>query len=46
MTQLEFVTLCNEYLISPYIALENENIVNALYDKNDQKVKELLETEF
>ena len=46
MTQLEFETLCNEYLISPDIALENENIVNALYDRDDQKVRELLENEF
>jgi hypothetical protein len=46
MTQLEFETLCNEYLISSDIALENENIVNALYDRDDQKVRELLENEF
>jgi len=46
MTQLEFETLCNEYLISSDIALENENIVNALYDRDDEKVRELLENEF
>ena len=33
MRELEFVLLCNENLIYPAIALENENIVQALKNK-------------
>ena len=46
MKQLDFILLCNILLISPEIALENDAIRNALEDREDEKVKELLETEF
>lgn len=46
MTKFEFVALCNENLIYPDIALENENIVQALKNKNDKLVKKLILEEF
>ena len=46
MKEWEFVTLCNENLIYPAIALENENIVKALKNRNDKLVKKLILEEF
>ena len=46
MTKIEFEILCNEYLIAPEIVLENEDVVDALRNRDDDKVKELLENEF
>jgi len=46
MTKFEFVTLCNENLIYPAIALENNNIVKALKNKDDELVKKLILEEF
>ena len=46
MTQREFYDLCTSYLIFPLAALENENLKQALRDRDDAKVKEILENEF
>jgi hypothetical protein len=47
MTQNEFILLCNEYMIEPSIALENDSIVKALRDRKPiETIKTLLETEF
>ena len=46
MTQNEFNQLCNDQLIDPSIALENDDIVSALRSKDDDLVKELLTTQF
>jgi|MGYP003120499790 hypothetical protein len=46
MTEFEFITLCNENLIYPTIALENENIIQALKSRNDELVKKLIQEEF
>jgi hypothetical protein len=46
MRELEFVLLCNENLIYPAIALENENIVQALKNKDDKLVRKLILEEF
>jgi hypothetical protein len=46
MTQNEFNQLCNDQLIDPSIALENDEIVSALRSKDDDLVKELLTTQF
>lgn len=46
MTRQEFCRECSALLIYPLIALENQNIEQALRDKDDAKVKELLRTEF
>ena len=44
--EIEFVTLCNEYLIHPLIALENELIQEALKSYNVKEIKRILEEEF
>jgi hypothetical protein len=46
MTKFEFVALCNENLIYPGIALENEDIVQALKNKDDKLVRKLILEEF
>ena len=46
MTKLEFMSLCGEYFIDVGIALEDENIRQALKNNDDEKVKELLLNEF
>ena len=46
MTEYEFITLCNKNLIYPAIALENENIIQALKNKNDELVKKIILEEF
>ena len=47
MTQNQFIILCNELLIEPSIALENENILQALRDRKPiETIKTILETEF
>ena len=46
MTKLQFVIECGKVLIEPALALENEEIVKALREKDDKKVIELLKTEF
>ena len=46
MTQTEFQILCGEYLIEPNMALENENICDALRQRDAEQVKRILETEF
>lgn len=42
MTKLEFMSLCGEHLIDVGIALEDDNIREALKNNDDEKVKELL----
>lgn len=46
MTQTEFAELCSELLINPYIALENENLIEALKNRDDRKAIEILVNEF
>ena len=46
MTRNEFNLLCNDQLIDPLIALENDEIISALRSKDDNLVKELLATQF
>ena len=46
MTQTQFQILCGEYLIEPNIALENENICEALRQRDADQVKQILENEF
>ena len=46
MTKLEFILECNELLIDPAIALENEQVVEALKNRDDDEVKRLLMEEF
>lgn len=46
MTRHAFYALCTSFLISPFFALENENIKQALRDRDDSKVERLLREEF
>jgi len=46
MTKTEFQMLCGEYLIEPNMALENENICEALCRRDAEQVRHILETEF
>ena len=46
MTIHIFNALCQQLTILPEIALENDDIVNALRAKDDQLVIELLKTQF
>jgi 2-succinyl-5-enolpyruvyl-6-hydroxy-3-cyclohexene-1-carboxylate synthase len=46
MTQNQFAALCNQYGIHPSIALENDDLRQALKDRNDKKVIEILTNEF
>lgn len=46
MTKNEFAALCAEHTIDPAVALENENIVEALRNKDDAEVKRILKEEF
>ena len=46
MTEFQFITLCNENLIYPALALENENILQALKNKDNELVKKIILKEF
>lgn len=46
MSRNQFDALCSKYLIDPAIALENEEIVEALKAKDDAKVEQILKTQF
>jgi hypothetical protein len=46
MTQFNFIALCNEYYINPSLALENDNLVDALQNKDDVEVQRILLEEF
>ena len=44
--EMEFLSLCGEYLIHPAIAFENELIKKAYAKKDIEEIKRLLEEEF
>ena len=46
MSRNEFFALCEDHLIDPCIALENKNIANALFIRDDKKIKQILKEEF
>jgi len=46
MSKYEFMSLCGEYLIDVNIDLENDDIKEALINKDNEKIKELLLNEF
>lgn len=47
MTQREFYDLCTKHNVFPLHALESsEKLKIALKERNDQKVKEIIENEF
>lgn len=46
MTRNEFMILCERYFVDPLTALENENICDALRQRDVEQVKDVLESEF
>ena len=46
MTKSEFTTLCNEHLIDPRLALENDNVYQGLYERDADKVIKAIKEEF
>jgi hypothetical protein len=46
MSRNEFLVLCSEYSIDPDMALENDNVVEALRNRDDLRVETILESEF
>ena len=46
MTKDEFLILCNENLIDPDLALQNDNVYQGLYDRDSKKVIKAIKEEF
>ena len=46
MSQNQFNALCTEHCIDPSVALENENIIEALRERDDERVIEIIKQEF
>lgn len=46
MTQTDFLTLCLEHNLSPDVALENDDLVQALKQRDDAEVQRIIEKEF
>jgi hypothetical protein len=46
MTLTHFLILCNEYGIHPSIALENDELRQALKDRDEKKIHEIFNTQF
>jgi len=46
MRRMNFMILCSHIGVAPSIALENEEIVEALTKRQDKKVIKLLRTKF
>lgn len=46
MTRNQFDALCSKYLIDPAIALENEDVRDALRQNDANKVEDLLKNNF
>ena len=42
MTKLEFFALCGEFLIDPALALENDDVLDALRSNDDTLVRDIL----
>ena len=46
MTQSNFMALCNKYYIDMSLALENDDLVDALQNRDDAEVQRILLEEF
>jgi hypothetical protein len=46
MTQTDFLTLCLQHNLIPELALENDELVQALRDRDDAEVNRIIEQEF
>ena len=46
MTANQFAALCLEHSVEPSIALENDELVKALRERDDERVIEIITNEF
>jgi hypothetical protein len=46
MTKIEFLAICIANSIDPEIALDNENLTNALRQRDDKRVEKIIKEEF
>ena len=46
MREMSFYILCSHVVVSPAVALEDKEIVEALKNREDEKVNKLLRTKF
>ena len=46
MTKIEFLAICIDNSIDPEIALDNENLTNALRQRDDKRVEKIIKEEF
>jgi len=46
MTKTDFMSACGQRCIDVDVAMENEDILQALQDKDDTRIIELLDNEF
>ena len=46
MNVTEFTVLCEKYAIAPEVAIENEDLREALKARNDTEVERILKEEF
>ena len=46
MTRTEFYSLCGELLIDPNVAMENENLIEAIRNQDEDSIYTILHTEF
>ena len=46
MTQNDFLTLCLEHNLTPELALENDDLLQALRQRDDAEVQRIIEQEF
>lgn len=45
MRQSEFISLCNEHNVTPAQALRNDDIVKALRERDDDRVRDIIQNE-
>lgn len=46
MSLFDFIRICTQYTVDPYIALENYNCVEALRANNCELLEKILQEEF
>ena len=46
MTEIEFFMLCDEHNVHPSIALENDQLIVALQERDNEAVEQILKNEF
>ena len=46
MTKFEFIALCSELTLNPDLILDDDNVQAMLISREDQELKEYLESEY